>query len=1037
MTRRRFLPALLALLGSAVPAAAQVPASFADAAVRAVQFVDKDEGWAVGDDGVIWHSINGGATWERQKTGSRAGLRAVHFQTPYTGWAVGRLDAPNGVSAGVMFKTTDGGLTWEEVGVNVLPGLHAVKFADEKNGFVCGDGSDAFPSGMFATADGGKTWRPVGGARTPGWRAADFDAQGNGVVAGVWSRLGAVRGGAYADADIDPLGGRAVSAVKATPFRWFAAGDGGLVLTSDDGRRWGAVNLGVPPAVAGSCDFRAVAAAGTHVWVAGRPGTVVFHSADGGKTWETQKTNLSVPLLGLHFLDANTGWAVGELGTIARTSDGGKTWTASRTGGQRAAVLFLNADGRSAPLELAPQLGLADGYLCTAVSVMSVDPATAHPARGADAARFAQAVRQAGGAAAEAGWAFPLPSHAAALPPRDLLATWDRAHEGKANEQLLRQAVLAIRVWQPEVVVTDAASTDAGPAEVLVLHAARESFRQAADPACFPEQISALGLQPWAPKKLYALAGTDPGAAVKYDLTEFVPALGESARDAAEPAARLLGLSPLPQRSLKLVAHRLAGSESHTAITDGLALARGGVARRAEPGYRFDPATVELQKKAGQTRRHLEGLAFAENLDIAGADKALAALGAELPKLPDDIAARTAHAVGTRFAQNGKWAEAREVFALLAEKYPGHPLAVDGYRWLLRYHAGTEPRRRIEIQQKLSFGRVSFDPLAGSRVVPAGGSAPDASKVNVEEDVYRLHDPGMVLKWHQACLDLEPKLAAFGPLYSRDPAAWLTLLAARRHVGKHAEADAFLRDYFKATPGAAAQAPGIDLWRDCLAAELWLVDRAQVPTPPKPVAASVHTETRPLLDGKLDDPCWQAAKAAPLATAAAAGGKADDAAAFAAGYKTEVKFAHDAQFLYVAASCAHPPGKAVAPVAKRDRDADLAGRDRLDLVLDLDRDYQTYYRFQIDHRGCLAEDCWGDRTWNPKYFVAFAPTDAGWTCEFAIPLVELSGERTGGRAWGMNTTRVVPGVGVQTWSGPAAGDPRPEGMGLLQFHNGR
>lgn len=805
---RRLVPALLALLALAPAAEAQVPAAVADAAVRAVQFVDEAEGWAVGDDGVIWHSIDGGANWERQKTGSRASLRAVHFLTPYTGWAVGRLDAPNGVSAGVMLKTADGGLTWEEVGLNVLPGLHAVKFTDDKHGFVCGDGSDAFPSGMFQTADGGRTWRPVSGPRSPGWRSADFDTAGTAAVAGVWSRVGAVRGGSYADADLDPLGGRGVHAVKAGPYRWFAAGDGGLVLASDDGRRWGAVNLGVPPAVAGACDFRAVAASGSHVWVAGRPGTVVFHSPDNGKTWETQKTNLTVPVLGLHFHDAKTGWAVGELGTIARTTDGGKTWTVGRTGGGRAAVLFLHAHGRQLPVELVPQLGTADGYLCAAVGVMSADPATAHPKYGADAVRFGQALRTAGGAAAETAWAFPLPAHAAGLPPLELMTTWDRAHDGKANEQLLRQAVLAVRMWQPEVIVTDAATREAGPAEVLVLHAAREAFRQAADPACFPEQITALGLQPWAPKKLYALAGSDPAAAVKYDLTEFVPVLGESSKDAAEAAARLLGAAPLPQRSLKLIAHRLEGAESHTALTDGLTLARGGVARRGEPGWKFDAATTEMQRKATQTRRHLEGLAFADNLDLAGADKALAALGSELPKLPDDIAARTAHAVGTRFAQTGKWAEAREVFALLAEKYPGHPLAVDGYRWLLAYHAGTEPRRRVEIQQKLAFGRVSFDPVQKGRVVvPAGGTAPEASRVTVDEDVYQLHDPGMVVKWHQAAIDLEPKLAAFGPLYSRDPAAWLTLLAARRHVGKHAEADAFLRDYFKNVPGPRASSP--------------------------------------------------------------------------------------------------------------------------------------------------------------------------------------------------------------------------------------
>ena len=348
----------------------------------------------------------------------------------------------------------------------------------------------------------------------------------------------------------------------------------------------------------------------------------------------------------------------------------------------------------------------------------------------------------------------------------------------------------------------------------------------------------------------------------------------------------------------------------------------------------------------------------------------MAALGAEIPKLPDDIAARTVHAVGTRFAQTGKWAEAREVFAILAEKYPGHPLAIDGYRWLLSYHAGTETRRRVEVQQKLAFTRVSFDPFSGSKVVPAGAQLPAASKVNVDEDVYRLHDPAMVVKWHQACLDLEPKLMAFGPLYSRDPSAWLSVLTARRHVGRHAEADAMLREFFKAAPPAVKSS---DPWRDCLAAELWLTDKSLVPQQPKPVGVSQQTETRPLLDGKLDDPCWRAAR--PLV--AAVPGKDEDVAA----YRTEARFTHDAQFLYVAVSCAHPTGKAVAPVAKRDRDADLTGRDRVDILLDLDRDYQTYYRFQIDHRGCLAEDCWGDKTWNPKYYVAFHPTETGWTAE--------------------------------------------------------
>src|SRR5579871_2273237 len=92
------------------PSLAQPAIPFDDAGLHAIQFIDQSEGWAVGDDGTIWHSIDGGANWERQKSGTRACLKSVHFLTPYTGWVVGRMESANGGgSVGVMLKTTDGG----------------------------------------------------------------------------------------------------------------------------------------------------------------------------------------------------------------------------------------------------------------------------------------------------------------------------------------------------------------------------------------------------------------------------------------------------------------------------------------------------------------------------------------------------------------------------------------------------------------------------------------------------------------------------------------------------------------------------------------------------------------------------------------------------------------------------------------------------------------------------------------------------------------------------------------------------------------
>src|SRR5437763_7560815 len=85
----------------------------ADAALHGVHFHDTKEGWVVGDDGVIRHTIDGGKTWEPQASTTRASLRGVHFLDESVGWVVGREERPFGGSVGVVLFTRDGGIRWQ------------------------------------------------------------------------------------------------------------------------------------------------------------------------------------------------------------------------------------------------------------------------------------------------------------------------------------------------------------------------------------------------------------------------------------------------------------------------------------------------------------------------------------------------------------------------------------------------------------------------------------------------------------------------------------------------------------------------------------------------------------------------------------------------------------------------------------------------------------------------------------------------------------------------------------------------------------
>ena len=319
--------------------------NFEDAALHAVQFWDNREGWAVGDEGVIWHTIDGGKHWERQPSGVRAALRSLHFLDPYTGWIAGREELPNGAgSAGVVLYTKDGGLHWQRVMLNVLPGLNRVRFVDEqagyKVGYLVGDGNDAHPSGVFLTTDSGRTWQPVPGGAF-------------GVVAGGGvqrQRRGRPGGG------VEPAGDRAQGsrlpgqhghpwrpqpARSATARRRRVGGRPGRIdpapASATRGSSWDYVKLPVAGEVRAAWDFHAVGGVGDHYWVVGRPGSAALHSADRGQSWSVVRTGQPLPLDGIFFTDDQHGWAVGEFGTITATADGGKTWQVQHRGGQRAA----------------------------------------------------------------------------------------------------------------------------------------------------------------------------------------------------------------------------------------------------------------------------------------------------------------------------------------------------------------------------------------------------------------------------------------------------------------------------------------------------------------------------------------------------------------------------------------------------------------------------------------------------------------------------------------------------------------------------
>jgi photosystem II stability/assembly factor-like uncharacterized protein len=1019
---RPYLLALCASAALALPARATDVRYCDDAALHAVQFINADVGWAVGDEGVVWKTIDGGKNWERQPTGVQGSLRSLHALTELIVWVVGREELPGGGSAGIILYTQDGGEKWVRILANTVPGLNHVRFGDAANGFLVGDSSEEYPTGVFLTTDHGRNWRPVKGPRCTSWLGGDLIDGKAGALAGAWSRLGTLRDGNFGKADVDQFGGRNLGSMQLGQGKSFAVGQGGLVLHSKSlGSGWDFTDTKLPEDVLAAWDFHALAALGDKVWVVGRPGSAVLSSEDKGATWKINKTGQPLPLHGLSFFDEKRGWAVGEFGCILGTEDGGLTWKVQRRGGQRAAVLCIHARATDLPVETLAMLGAEQGLLTAALRVTAPDPKSAPLADATQSQRFAAAQRLAGGAAGEALWQFPLPQHLANVNKEDVLTSWDQLHgEGRAAQQLLRQLVLALRIWRPDVVLTDHPDSNVSKsgAGALIALAVEEAFKKAADPKAFPEQIEKLGLEPWRASRVYGLWDQREGANVVVDTGHEGTRLEATFAEFATGAAQLLAPTP-PVLQGQCYFRLLAATAKNAALAgellEGLAPAEVGVCRRAlapleEPNEQL-LAALKAQRK-------LQDLARNPANGLVKADQLMGQLGRVLTKLPADRGAKAALAIANELVRQGQWLLAQEAFLAMVERYPLDPQSVDAYRWLIRYSSSSEAHRRLELGQFLLLG-LTGDSKVSSGPVQLGKDPKtlQGMKLSQQEFGNYLASPDELRHLHQGSLLLAARLKELGPVFSNDPSIQFCLQASKRQLNQQQEALEFYK-HFCAEHDSGA-------WREVAVQELWFANPAG--PPPRPVARCLFCDNKPLLDGKFDDDCWQNLK--PVVLKNAVNDTAKD-------YPTEAMFSYDEKFLYIALKCKHPAGQAVPPVKDRPRDADLRAFDRVSILLDLDRDYSTCFRLEVDQRGCVAEDCWGDQRWNPQWYVAIRSDEDCWQIEAAIPLQELTGERPRhNSAWAVNVVRILPGRGVQGWSTPAGVEPRPEGMGLMVFQH--
>jgi len=249
-------------------------------------FVDKKNGWFTESlRGRIWHTTDGGNTWEQQRDSSEVYHSDIIFIDSFHGWITGETIRD---MTPFLLRTSDGGNSWEEISA---PDFLTLLFYHPFKGFAGGYYY------LYGTSDGGYTWDTL--AVEPG---AFF------IIRDIYL--------------VDRQHGWAVG-----PSGQMT--DVGIILNTTDGGETWKVSLH-PSGAIGKGVFFINRLKG---FVVGYDfyGGVIMTTTNGGENWEHHYP----PTPGLNdvvFTNDSTGWIVGDYGFILYTEDAGSTWEKVNSG---------------------------------------------------------------------------------------------------------------------------------------------------------------------------------------------------------------------------------------------------------------------------------------------------------------------------------------------------------------------------------------------------------------------------------------------------------------------------------------------------------------------------------------------------------------------------------------------------------------------------------------------------------------------------------------------------------------------------------
>ena len=952
-----------------------------DAELTDIQFIDSNHGWVVGDRGLVMRTDDGGKKWryvtlhaqddEAQEISIRCRLESVFFASPTHGWiAGGYSNASSTTSTGVIFATIDGGESWKRLVGVALPKINALFFTTPQEGIAVGDGNSLKPAGVFETRDGGRSWSTAIKGKARSWSAASY-ANGVTVMSSSAGKLARYANQELSESPIQEpkevfSADGTIRELRMLDERFgFAVGDmNRFLITRNGGYSWDAIDTDITEPV----DFQTVEMHGNRIWLAGNPGSKIWSRTIDQADWKPLPTPISTPLTQLEFVDQEEGWAIGLCGDIIHTTDGGATWEIQRRGMGGVALLQVADHTENFIPELFSKFCGDEDYIGAAFLMNGPETGETDDAPTLDHLRQAMS---------RVGAGFVVDRSPPANPPMAFQSTGPPA-------VLARQ----IRALKPRVIaISSGRVKNSNNLRGVVLHAVKLAAES--------NDRTGTSLPPWQVGKVVVIDRGDV-ASLKISPSHYMTDLGALLTDHSAISRVLLNQPVRDTSAISLT----------TIFTSPFA---AGPNNRLFAGIENTDAGVPIRKGARRTAGNMAQMRLLagkrKTLDrmVAGSPNVSTALwGRNLSELSmqlDDAAAGVwLFELANLCEATGSPEIAAQTHLYLTKQYRKHPLTTASFRWLYNYYSSAEQAHIAALSAKEFQSTPPLQTPSGTTPMtrPVQQSFGNVNVVAWEvEDPRNEDQPLPTSEWSE---DDRREMFRRRFQQARSIGQSFSLVdSTALDQGRHALARIGLNRRLDPMISVTEQLKRLTNSADASVNEVAFREIAinqHLVMGPQSFSVCYPTQSRPWLDGHLSDPIWQDAIARQSVI---------ELRHSESTQRDEILFAADDKFLYIAVRChLHSDQNHPLPDDNRVRDARLDAADRVEIAIDIDRDYKTFFLFSVDASGRVAESFGDNREWNPAWYVANHIDPKNWTAEIAIPLNEIS---TYGDFWSISASR--------------------------------